>query len=90
MISSVAAVISSARARARRARRPVALPERQLGLPRGAHPDGVVVGAEAGAELGEQCLGGGDPALADEQVEPAEVDGQGEVRVDVAGRADGR
>ena len=85
MISSVAAVISSARARARARPLPVALPERQLGFPRGAHARRVVVGAEGGAELGEQRLGGGEPSPADQQVEPGEVDGEGEVRVDVAG-----
>ena len=69
--------------------RPVALPESEFGLPRGAHPDGVVVGAEAGVELGQQCFGGGDPALADEQVEPGELDGEGEVGVDVAGQQTG-
>ena len=53
--------------------RPVALPDRQLCFPRGADARGVVVGAEIRVELGEQRLGGGDPALADEQVETAEA-----------------
>ena len=65
---------------------PVALPERQLGLPCGTHARGVVVGAERVAQSSARSdLGVGEPPPADQQVEPPEVDGEGEVRVDAPG-----
>ena len=85
MISSVAAVISSARARAVRARCQSRCQSASSASHAAHDTRRVVVGAERVAELAEQRLGGGEPSLADEQVESAEVDGEGEVRVDASG-----